>query len=118
MLRVIVAGTRTFNNYALLERKLDAIFLRFESEDVAIISGCCVGADALGERYAREYGLMLIQCPARWDTYGKRAGHVRNTLMADIATHLVVFWDGKSAGTKMMIDIARAKGLPLRVIRY
>lgn len=119
MKRVIVAGSRHFNDYALLERKLDAIFLHSKPEEVAIISGCCEGADTLGERYARERGMSLIQCPAMWKAFGRlRAGYIRNGLMADIATHLVAFWDGKSTGTKMMIEIAEAKGLPVRVIRF
>lgn len=118
MKRVIVAGTRTFRDYALLERKLDAIFLRSRPEEVAIISGGADGADCLGERYAHARNLQLIQVYARWNAYGRRAGWIRNNLMADIATHLVAFWDGQSTGTKMMIEIAQSKDLPVRAIRY
>lgn len=35
--------------------------------------------------------------------------------MLSIATHLVAFWDGKSSGTKHMIEIAQAKGIPVWV---
>lgn len=118
MKRVIVAGGRHFNNYALLERKLDAVFLNSNPEEIAIVSGCCRGADKMGERYARERGMHLIQVPAMWEAGGKRAGPIRNALMAEVATHLVAFWDGQSPGTKSMIDIARERGLPVRVIRY
>jgi predicted Rossmann fold nucleotide-binding protein DprA/Smf involved in DNA uptake len=120
MKRVIVAGSRDFTDYALLERKLDAIFLNSKPEEVAIISGGAQGADCLGERYAHVRSLQLIQVYARWNAYGRRVGYVRNKLMAEIATHLVAFWDGKieGSGTKMMIDLAEQQGLPVRVIRF
>jgi hypothetical protein len=38
--------------------------------------------------------------------------------MAEYADGLIAFWDGKSKGTKHMIDIANKMGLKVRVIRY
>jgi hypothetical protein len=38
--------------------------------------------------------------------------------MADNADGLIAFWDGKSKGTKHMIDIATKGGLKVRVISY
>ena len=49
--------------------------------------------------------------PADWEQYGPRAGYIRNSEMAKVATHLIAFWDGRSKGTKHMIDIARKAGL-------
>ena len=45
--------------------------------------------------------------PADWNTYGKSAGFVRNIEMAENATALIAFWDGKSSGTKHMIETAK-----------
>ena len=33
-------------------------------------------------------------------------------------THLIAFWDGKSSGTKHMIEIAQMKGIPVWVFEY
>lgn len=115
--RVIVAGGRHLKDYAFLTRKLDAILSAFKLSEVAIISGGASGADSLGERYAREHHLQLIVVPALW-SLGNKAGPIRNAWMAEIATHCVVFWNGRSPGTRSMIQIAKAKGLPLRVVRY
>jgi hypothetical protein len=118
--RVIVAGSRTFNDYALMRRELDAIFSELDARPI-IVSGGAKGADMLGERYAKEHGLFVIQVPAPyhlWDSLGRGAGLTRNAIMADIATHLVAFWDGQSRGTKHMIGIARARGLEVKVVRY
>ena len=56
--------------------------------------------------------------PAAWDHYpNKRAGMVRNGIMADLATHLLAFWDGESPGTKDMISKARKNDLDIVVHR-
>lgn len=114
-----MAGGRHFKDRGLLERKLDAIFLSSDPAQITIISGCCKGADRLGELYAIDRGMSLIRVPAMWEVFGReQAGRIRNELMAEIATHCVVFWDGVSHGAGMMISIAERRGLPLRVIRY
>lgn len=50
MFLVIVAGSRDFNNYEYLKRKLDTVLRRYDADDVAIVSGNARGADALGEK--------------------------------------------------------------------
>jgi YspA, cpYpsA-related SLOG family len=118
LFKVIVAGSRDFNNYELLKRKLDVALANKVSEGITIISGAARGADKLGERYAAERGYDLISKPADWDTYGKRAGYIRNEEMAKIADALVAFWDGKSRGTYHMINIAKRYNLPTIVVNY
>jgi len=117
--RVIVAGGRKFNDYPLLENKLDNILSEVcKTHTVHIVSGRAFGADKLGERYANWNDLPIDSYPAEWDKYGKSAGYKRNALMADNADALVAFWDGKSRGTMHMIDLAKSKGLKIRVINY
>ena len=38
--------------------------------------------------------------------------------MADYADYLVAFWDGKSKGTSLMINLVKEKGLKIRVVYY
>lgn len=116
MKRVIVAGSRTINDYALVGTKLNECFANWSTDQVEIVSGGARGVDRLGERFAKEYNLPCKVFPADWNTYGKSAGYKRNVQMAEYATHLVAFWDGQSRGTKHMIDIAEKKGMPIRVI--
>lgn len=115
-MRVIIAGGRNFNDYEFLKTKCNHILQN--QDEVIIISGGAKGADALGERYAKERGYTLESFPAKWGEYGKKAGMIRNTEMADNSDSLIAFWDGKSKGTKHMIDTATKKQLPVRVIRY
>lgn len=117
MYKVIVAGSRNFNDYQLLVSKLNMLLVN-RLPDVEIVSGTARGADFLGEQYAYEYNLSVKRFPANWNAYGKKAGYLRNLDMAEYADACIVFWDGISKGTKHMIDIATNKGLPLRVIKY
>lgn len=113
MLKVIVAGGRDFGDYGLLSRTLDNLKKPFE-----VVCGEAKGADSLGKRYAVEHGLTVHSFPADWGTHGKSAGYKRNEQMAEFASACIAFWDGKSRGTKHMIDIATRKGLKLAVVRY
>lgn len=117
MFKVIIAGGRDYNNYPRMAAKMDKL-LEEQHPCVTIISGGAKGADALGERYATQRGYPLITMVANWEKHGKRAGYLRNQDMLAITTATVCFWDGSSKGTTHMIDITRASGKPLRVIRY
>lgn len=115
-MKVIIAGGRDFFDYEFLSMKCDVIL--HGKPTVEIVSGTANGADRLGERYAKEKGHTVKQFPAQWDKFGKSAGYKRNQQMADYADLLIVFWDGKSRGSKHMIDIAKSQGLTISVFQY
>jgi len=101
-MRLIVAGSRTFNDKKRLFHVLDNIIPRFNITQ--IVSGTAKGADSLGEEYAFENNIECLRFPAEWNLYGKAAGHRRNRIMAENSDYALVFWDGSSRGTKNMID--------------
>jgi hypothetical protein len=115
MLKVIVAGSRSFSDYAFAKTYLDRILANHA--EVEIVSGTARGADQLGERYAQERGFAVKKFPADWDTHGKSAGYKRNEQMAIYADHAVIFWDGSSKGTKHMINLCVKHGINHRVIQ-
>ena len=115
-MKIIIAGGRNFRDYDKLRESCDNLLVN--QKEVEIVSGTAAGADTLGERYAQEKGYEVKKFPAQWDLYGKSAGYKRNQQMAEYADGLIAFWDGKSRGTKHMIDIANKMGLKVRVVRY
>lgn len=115
-MNIIVAGGRDFKDYNLLRQKLNDLLK--DINDVVIISGKANGADSLGEQYGRENNIAIKEFPAKWDLYGKSAGYMRNEEMAKIGDMLIAFWDGKSKGTKHMIDLAKKYNLKTEIIYY
>lgn len=114
---IIIAGGRDFEDYGYLSQTMDQL-LSDVTDDVIIVCGKARGADTLGERYAIEHG-HTVQCfPADWKRYGKAAGFIRNAEMAKNADALVAFWNGKSSGTKHMIETAKSLGLTVHIKQY
>lgn len=117
MFKVIIAGTRNFNDYRMLCEYVDFKLSNIK-DDIEIVSGRCRGADLLGEKYAIERGYKLKTFPAEWSRYGMSAGVRRNKEMARYADALIVFWDGESKGTTNMIIEAKKEGLKIGIKRY
>lgn len=127
--RIIVAGSRGFNDYEFLEAKLLHTFKNISPRDIEIVCGMADGADSLGKQFADEYLIEVKEFPADWsnmdepcviktryngEQYNALAGHKRNTQMAEYGTHLVLFWDGKSSGSANMLKEATNKGLIIK----
>lgn len=108
-MKTIIAGSRTITNYDLVEKAIQ----KSNIDITEIVSGTASGVDSLGEQYAKKYNIPIKQFPADWNTYGKRAGYLRNVEMAEYADACIIIWDGSSKGSKMMIDIARQHNLVL-----
>lgn len=114
--RIIIAGGRDFNDYQMLLNNIRPL-LDYD-QTIEIVSGCAPGADKLGEKFADFFELPISKFPANWSKHGKAAGPIRNLEMAKYADELIAFWDGKSKGTKNMIDTATKQGLKINVIIY
>lgn len=114
--KVIIAGSRSFNCFETLENYCNYILQNKNS--IEIVSGNAIGADRLGEEYAKKYGLKLKIFKPDWDKYGKSAGYIRNVDMANYADAAIIFWNKKSRGSKHMIDISKKLGLSLRIYKY
>lgn len=110
----IVAGSRTFQNYQLLCKELDKIKEQIDE----IVCGEARGADTLGRTYAYNNDILIKSYPADWERYGKSAGFVRNEEMAAYADKAIIFWDGKSVGSKDMINKMEKLGKEVRIIYY
>jgi len=117
--KVIVAGSREFNNYSLLAKKLHHLLKeKAETHKIVIVSGTARGADKLGELWASRHDHEVERFPADWNKHGKRAGYLRNKEMAEYADALIAFWDGVSRGTEHMVNIMEKLGKPVRTVRF
>ena len=117
-MNLIIAGGRNFNDNVLMESEFLNVSKGVPLDSVTIISGAARGADTLAIQLANKYRVNLICMSPDWKTHGKSAGYKRNVAMANKATHLLAVWDGKSKGTRHMIETAVAKGLIVKVVGY
>jgi hypothetical protein len=99
-MKVIIAGSRHFNDYKQLKMELDL----YPADITEVVCGEAKGADLLGKKWAHSNNVKVSSFPADWGKYGKSAGPKRNMQMGDYADQLIAFWDGESKGTKQMID--------------
>ena len=116
MLKVIIAGSRGFNNYRLLVKTCDHMLQNHEH--VEIVSGGAKGADKLGELYAEDNMYDVRVFEPDWGAFGNAAGPMRNKAMAAYADALIAFWDKSSKGTASMISVAKSAGLKVKVCEY
>lgn len=110
-MKVIIAGSRDIHNY---EELLVAV-AKSEFTITEVVSGGARGVDALGEIWARRNMVSVKRFIPDWNLLGKPAGMVRNSQMAQYADALIALWDGKSYGTKNMIETAEKLGLKVYV---
>ena len=73
-------------------------------EVTEIVSGGAKGIDTCAGEYAREHGLKLTEFLPDYRRYGRAAPLVRNREIVAYADQVLAFWDGKSPGTKYVID--------------
>ena len=114
--KLAIVGSRTFNDY---EKMCEFIKENFNLNEIThIVSGGARGADALGERFAKEYNKELILFKADWNKYGKSAGFRRNVDIINECDVCAAFWDGKSHGTKHDIDLCAEKGKECKICYF
>lgn len=112
-MRILVCGSRHFNDYRLLAETLDKI-----RGITQIIEGEAKGADTLARYYAERRGIEVRKFPADWQTYGKAAGPVRNKQILDEGKPdmVLAFRAPNSRGTQNMIDQAEKAGIKTIVV--
>lgn len=118
-MKVIIAGTRykdkdakiVFDDYNLV---VEAV-ARSGFNITEVVSGTAIGADRLGEKWATANGIPIKEMPADWNRYGNAAGPMRNKAMAEYADAAIVVWDGKSPGSRNMVENMIRKKKPYYV---
>lgn len=123
-MKTIIAGTRNIVSMSLLLEAIEES--NFEITEV--VCGDAKGADELGNTWGINNKINVKHFPADWkniqapgaivkqNQYGKynaKAGMDRNEQMACYSEALIALWDGKSRGTKNMIELARKHGLKI-----
>ena len=114
--KVLVCGSRDWSDSSKIFDVLKT--LRFTNGPFTVIHGGATGADRIAGACARKLGLEVVEYPANWTSYGKKAGYLRNVEMADQNPAMVVaFQKNGSTGTQMMVDIATERSIDVLLFR-
>ena len=110
-LKIIIAGSRTINKYDVLLQAMADTLINYQGFTIEIISGGAIGVDKLAYRYAMENKLIYYEFKPKYKgPKDYEAPLRRNRDMGDI---LISIWDGKSKGTKYMMDYMEELGKPI-----
>ena len=82
-----------------------------------IISGAAAGIDTAARAFALAHRIQVLELVPDYDRYGRKAPLFRNDNIVAMADLVLAFWDGKSRGTKYVIDRCHATGTPVKVYR-
>lgn len=108
-MKLLIVGSRSISDIDISE------YISEKAE--LIISGGASGVDTVAEEYADKNKISKLILRPQYELYRRAAPLKRNDLMVDICDNIIVFWDGKSKGTKHTIDYARKKGKPLTIVK-
>lgn len=80
-----------------------------------IVSGGAKGVDTSANEYAKSNGIKLTEFLPEYTRFGRSAPLKRNITIIEYSDIVLAFWDGKSRGTKFVIDNCHRLGVEVRV---
>ncbi len=83
-----------------------------------IISGGAKGIDSEAKHYAMERGIKYTEFLPDYARFGKAAPSKRNIKLIEYADIVIAIWDGKSRGTRFVIEHYRKTGKKIEVHIY
>lgn len=107
LIKVAVVGSRGLSIWNLEEYLPETI--------TEIISGGAKGVDTSARVYALTHGIKLTEFLPEYEKYGRSAPLKRNITIIEHADLVLAFWDGKSHGTKFVIDNCKKRNIPIIV---
>ena len=107
-MRIAIIGSRTL--------KIDDVDKYIPDGVTEIVSGGAKGIDFCAREYAIKRGIKLVEFLPEYEKFKKGAPLKRNVQIIDYADKIIAFWDGKSRGTKYVIDNCREQNKEIEVI--
>ncbi len=104
-MKIAIIGSRNLKVYDLEKYLPDNV--------TEIVSGGAVGIDTCAENFAKQNGIKLTVFKPKYEKYGRGAPLKRNLQIIDYSDRVIAFWDGKSRGTKYVIDNCKSK--PMKI---
>ena len=101
-MKLLIAGSRSITDFDFTK------YIPPETE--LIICGGAKGIDTAAENFADKKKISKLVLRPNYSLYGKAVPLKRNEVMVNLAERVLIIWDGKSKGTKSMLDFAEKLG--------
>ena len=111
-MKIAVVGSHNYKHLHKVRHYIATI-----PHGTTVISGNVSGLCQFVQTESKRKGISVLMFNPQWQRYKKRAIIRYLTDIVESSDRIVVFWDGKSEGSKNLISMARKKGKPLQVIR-
>jgi hypothetical protein len=108
-MKCIIAGSRSITSFQTVKAAIESC--PWLDEVTEVVTGGAQGVDTLGDNWAWCAKLDRTIMKANWEKQGRTAGVIRNKRMAAYADALILVWDGKSHGSRNMLETAKREGL-------
>jgi hypothetical protein len=113
--RILVTGSRTWNDTRTIDEALDQYHARLGADMILVHGACPRGADAIADSWARHRGVQVERHPADWKAHGRTAGHRRNADMIATRPNLVLaFIRDNSPGATGCVRLAERAGIAVQ----
>lgn len=106
-MKVAIVGSRSLEEIDI------GIYLPAETTE--IVSGGAKGIDTLARKYSECHGIKLTEFLPEYDRYGRGAPLKRNLQIIEYSDLVIAFWDGKSKGTKFVVEQCKRRGKEFRI---
>lgn len=107
-MKVAVIGSRNL--------KIDDLGKYLPAETTEIVSGGAKGVDTSAREYALANSIKLTEFLPDYAKYKRGAPLKRNIQIVEYSDMVIAFWDGKSKGTKFVIETCKKIQKQLTVI--
>jgi hypothetical protein len=116
--KIAIIGSRGFQYPNLIADRLINLKMEYNLNELEIISGGAkAGADAFAKDFTERMGLKFKEIPPDMSAgYDVVQYHIRNDKIIQEADKVIAFWDGKSRGTKSVIEKCLERGKNVEVI--
>ncbi|KAF5091907.1 DUF2493 domain-containing protein [Methanospirillum sp. J.3.6.1-F.2.7.3] len=115
MKKLIVTGLRTCERKDLVYAEISKYISEVGGVD-EIISGGSNGVDQFTKQYAQEHGIKFKEFAPDFQSHINAATFIRDSQMAEYASHLLVLSNGISKESKNLITEARANNLQIKSV--
>lgn len=108
-MKIAIIGSRSLSINNLEE------YIRKDASE--IVSGRAIGIDTSAKNYALSNNIKFTEFLPKYNKYGKSAPLKRNIAIIQYSDYIIAFWNGKSKGTKFVIDNCKKLNTPIEIYK-